>query len=763
MEKVKRVEKTTTLILDDEVPRLPKRGGGFARASMGDYGEKAAHEVSRFASETPASTALRVLQMALQPFQSGAVTSIRKAWLNIRVSISRARLDRQRKTWSLETSNRIMPAGGGRLVNTTRSMGSTLFLFGKLIVGVALLCEICALPLGFSETASKSAAPKMTDEQIIADLRSRMDRAAAENKFSGAVLVAKNGKILFEHAYGLADRAFNAPNKLDTKFNLGSMGKMFTAVSILQLAQEGKLSLNDTLIKYLPDYPDKDIASKITIHQLLTHTSGLPDMFNDKFMHAAKDEHRTLDTFLPFFTGQPLDFEPGSKWSYSNSGYILLGLVIEHVSGESYQDYVREHVFRPAGMINTDNYNIDDNIPNLALGYTFMGDNMQPLPPGQVRSSVFSMITRGGSAGGGYSTVEDLLRFSQALQGHKLLNQQYTDLDMTGKVLENKDGSVKYAYGLMDDRVNGVRIVGHSGGAPGVSSNLDMYPDLGYTVAIMSNIDFGVFFPNSILQLELTGQEIPPAIHLPQDALQAFAGRYDPIRPPDAPAGMTMPPMVITADKEGLWLDIGMKRRLLPFSPTEFFDSEILGIHHIFTKDEKGQMTMTVTGLGHPMKAIKESANQAVEANPSQAERPSPGPGARMYGSGPGGAPPTLPAAPSSVNKPQAIHLPAEVLKSFVGQYTPVLPGGTEPPPGMPPIDVKADQEGLVVTFAEPHKFLPLSPLEFFNVENPASRLTFTKNEKGQITGFTNTGLSTKSAGGEDLGGPNEIKATKLP
>jgi CubicO group peptidase (beta-lactamase class C family) len=322
-------------------------------------------------------------------------------------------------------------------------------------------------------------------------------------------------------------------------------------VSILQLAQEGKLSLNDTLIKDLPDYPDKDIARKITIHQLLIHTSGLPDMFNEKFMHAAKDEHRTLDSFLPFFTGKPLEFKPGSKWSYSNSGFIVLGLVIEHLSRESYQDYVREHVFKPAGMINTDNYNIDDDIPNLALSYTFMGNNMHPLPVGQVRSNVFMSIARGGAAGGGYSTVEDLLHFSQALEGHKLLNQQYTDLDMTGKIVERKSGSVKYAYGLEEDLANGVRIVGHSGGAPGVSSNLDIYPDLGYTVVIMSNLDFGVPVANSRLRMELTGQEVPQAIHLPQEALKTFTGMYAPVPPPDAPK-MRMLPVEITADQGAL-------------------------------------------------------------------------------------------------------------------------------------------------------------------------------------------------------------------
>src|SRR5262249_39312962 len=148
-------------------------------------------------------------------------------------------------------------------------------------------------------------------------------------RFSGVVLVAKNDRILFERAYGFANHAFNAPNKTDTKFNLASMGKMFTGASILQLAEQGKLSLDDTVLKVVPDYPNKDAASKVTIHQLLTHTAGMPDYVGKEFMQAPKNQFTSVDSFLRMFVDKPLQFEPGTQFSYSNGGFIVLGKVIE--------------------------------------------------------------------------------------------------------------------------------------------------------------------------------------------------------------------------------------------------------------------------------------------------------------------------------------------------------------------------------------------------------------------------------------------------
>ena len=189
-------------------------------------------------------------------------------------------------------------------------------------------------------------------------------------RFSGAVIVALNGEPLLEKAYGLADRSTNTPNQVDTKFNLGSMNKMFTAVSILQLVEQDRLSLDNTIMDILPDYPNSTVAGAVTIEQLLTHTSGMGDCFTGEFFTTPAEQLKTVDGYLPLFVNQPLQFAPGTQYSYSNAGYIVLGLIIEKITGQSYFDYVRENIYLPAGMVNTNAFELDAVVSNLAIGYT---------------------------------------------------------------------------------------------------------------------------------------------------------------------------------------------------------------------------------------------------------------------------------------------------------------------------------------------------------------------------------------------------------
>jgi D-alanyl-D-alanine carboxypeptidase len=306
--------------------------------------------------------------------------------------------------------------------------------------------------------------------------------------FPARVLLARDGTPIFKHAYGLASKAWNAPNRIDTKFNLGSMNKMFTAVAIARFVEQGKLSFTDPISKVWPDYPNKMVADKVTIHHLLTHTSGLGDYFNDKFMEASRDRFRTVHDYLPLFVNEPLLFEPGARWSYSNAGFMVLGGILEKVSGRSYFDEVREHVYKPAGMVNTDAYEMDRDVPNLAIGYTKMGLSGEP-EPGPRRNNLFMHVIQGGPAGGGFSTVEDLLRFDVALRKHRLLSPATTDLVLAGKVKAPFGPDAKYAYGFIEERMNGKRITGHGGGFPGISAQLDMYLDQAYTVAVLSNYE----------------------------------------------------------------------------------------------------------------------------------------------------------------------------------------------------------------------------------------------------------------------------------
>jgi D-alanyl-D-alanine carboxypeptidase len=331
------------------------------------------------------------------------------------------------------------------------------------------------------------APPRVSQDAALTALRAELDKRAAADSFAGAVLVAKNGKPVFKAAYGLADREKKTPNQLDTQFRIGSMNKMFTAVSVLQLAQAGKIKLTDPLGKYLTDYPNKELASKVTIHHLLTHTGGTGDFFGPEF-----DKHRlelrTLQDYVKLYGQRGLEFEPGSKWAYSNYGFLLLGVLIEKVSGQSYYDYVAEHVYKPAGMTLTASLAEDQVVSGRSIGYTHRrprgsGDGASPEA---WRPNTDTLPYRGTSAGGGYSTVEDLLRFANALENHKLLDAEHTELLTTGKV---DTGGGKYGYGFGDRSFGGIHCFGHGGGAPGMNGDLEICPKAGYVVTVLSNID----------------------------------------------------------------------------------------------------------------------------------------------------------------------------------------------------------------------------------------------------------------------------------
>jgi CubicO group peptidase (beta-lactamase class C family) len=327
-------------------------------------------------------------------------------------------------------------------------------------------------------------AKKMTEAEMAKELDALVQKLAGADLFSGAVLLAKDGKVIYQKAFGTANKDFNAPNKLDTKFNLGSMNKMFTAVAIAQLVERGKLSFDDPLSKFLPEFPDKESAEKIKIKQILTHTAGLGGYFSRKFVESSRDRFRTVDDMMKLAKEEKIQFEPGSKWQYSNTGFLVLGAVVEKASGQTYFDYVRENIYKPAGMINSDCYELDRVNTNLAVGYE------KDFTDGGIRfrNNIFSHVLRGGPQGGGYSTVEDLLRFDVALRSGKLVGQEYVKLLLSAKP-DLK--SPQYGYGFQIDTQN--QVAGHGGGFEGISSNLDMFLSSGYTGVVMSNYGMGAF------------------------------------------------------------------------------------------------------------------------------------------------------------------------------------------------------------------------------------------------------------------------------
>ena len=307
--------------------------------------------------------------------------------------------------------------------------------------------------------------------------------AAGRDEFSGVVLVAKGERTIFHRAYGLADRSWGIPNRLDTSFNLASMNKMFTAVAIAQLIEAGKLHLDDTLGTILPDYPNKDAARTITIAHLLSHTAGLGMLF-DRPGFDRRKRYRTSSDYFPLFAAEPLLFEPGTASAYSNEGFVVLGAIVEKLTGLSYFDYVRERIFHPLGMSHTDSYAIDDVVPNLAVGYARYEDD--PLGIGPRRPNWIFLQWKGSAAGGGYSTTGDLLKFVQALRHGRLVRRGLVDT-----LLAPHGQGGWYGYGFQVQEVGGKQVRGHGGGGPGsgISSELGWFLDGSYVVIVLGNYD----------------------------------------------------------------------------------------------------------------------------------------------------------------------------------------------------------------------------------------------------------------------------------
>ena len=339
------------------------------------------------------------------------------------------------------------------------------------------------------KTASRPKVIKIkrvSDKDLAKQLDEKITHMVDKDEFSGVVLIARNSKPFYEKAFGMANRENNIVNNIKTKFNLASLSKMFTSIAIAQLVEAGKISFSDTLIKVLPEYPNKEVASRITIHQLLTHTSGLGDVFTQEFFDLQdKGELKNTLDWYKTFVHYPLAFEPGSQFKYSNAGYIVLGAIIEKLSGQDYYSYIKEHITKPLGINSTEFYSTDDNKLDIAKPYTFYPEGMEQVDKIQ---EFKNLAYRGSAAGGGYSTAEDLLKFMVALREYKLLNKELTEMLVTTKV-KSADGMPDWAYGCFDSNAYGIRTVGHGGTIPGVSTMAEIYWDYDCYVIILANID----------------------------------------------------------------------------------------------------------------------------------------------------------------------------------------------------------------------------------------------------------------------------------
>jgi CubicO group peptidase (beta-lactamase class C family) len=377
----------------------------------------------------------------------------------------------------------------------------------------ALLLCLSSLA-AFAQAQLRASNPTARMQQVIANY-------VDDKSFMGTVLVVQDGTTLIDQGYGSADLEWNIPNSSTTRFRLGSITKQFTAASILLLQERGKLNIEDPISKYMPDAPAA--WSKITLYNVLTHTSGIPSFTGFPDYRSTEWKDTTPTELVARFRDKPLDFEPGTKFSYSNSGYVLLGYLIERISGESYGDFLQQNIFTPLGMTST---GIDSNaaiLPQRAQGY-------RRSPHGIEHDGYISM-TIPFSAGALYSTTGDLLRWEQGLFGGRILKPESL-AKMTTPFKNN------YGCGVVIRTVDGHKLITHGGGIEGFNTSLNYYPDDKLTVIILGNLTGGA--PDQIasnLGKVALGQPVilpseRKAIELSPEVLSQYIGTY---RMTDAP------------------------------------------------------------------------------------------------------------------------------------------------------------------------------------------------------------------------------------
>ena len=387
--------------------------------------------------------------------------------------------------------------------------------------------------------------------------------------FMGSVLVAKDGKAVFSQSYGMADLEWSVPNSPTTRFNIASMTKQFTAAAILLLEDRGKLKTDDMVKKYLPDAPAS--WDKITIYHLLTHTSGIPD-------DAAKYEPGPPDKLV--FNDKPLNFQPGEQWAYTNLGYIVLGYLLEKITGQSYEQFVQENIFKPLGMNDSGLTSFVNIIPRRASGYWPGGNGLENAERPDARI--------GFSAGSLYSTTEDLLRWEQGLFGGKLLSAASLR-KMTTPFKSD------YACGLHVSRVNGRLMLEHDGNNIGFNSDMAYYSEERIAVIVLANLNGTVTGEMTKALAAVAHGETPlaPSVHreipLPKEVLARYAGTYQ------------FPRYSLKMVPEGNHLlvefDNGGTLPVFPESETRFFSKPWPDLFE-FSKNDKGEFTVLTRHRG---------------------------------------------------------------------------------------------------------------------------------------------------------------------
>ena len=431
--------------------------------------------------------------------------------------------------------------------------------------------------------------PLLKPEKII----DAMFREILTNNSPGAaVLVARNGKILFEKGYGLANIGDRVPVTPLTKFRIGSMTKQFTAAAILKLHEQGKLNLDDKLSKFIPEYPR---GHEVTIHQLLTHTSGVNDYGLKPDFLKRVGTHIEPEELIKLFENGPYEFDPGTKWFYDNCGYVLLAFIIEKVSGEKNEDYLRETFFEPLGMTNTAVYNASDILEHEASGYSYQD--------GKVKKALYWDMSWGHGSGNLYSTVGDLYRWYEALFNGKALNKAsleaaFTPVHTPDDDTPRFDG---YGYGFMLQKLRGLNEVCHGGCLHGFLSYMLRIPKENLTVAILQNAalqsppGMHIGLAEEIAQLYLTDKMEPAPTFVVDKTVSprvydTYVGRYFDL--------LSEGGLFVSKVGDRLFARCAPHAdfEIFPTSETEFF-SKTADEQITFVKDEKGAVIKAIHRL----------------------------------------------------------------------------------------------------------------------------------------------------------------------
>ncbi|MEW6207059.1 MAG: serine hydrolase domain-containing protein [Acidobacteriota bacterium] len=409
--------------------------------------------------------------------------------------------------------------------------------------------------------------------------------------FSGAILIARGGKILLSKGYGMANYELDAPNTPQTRFHIASISKTFTAAAIMILEERRLLSVNDPLAKFIPDYASGD---KITIHHLLTHTSGIPNV-NDFADYDAKSKFpQTTDSLVAMFKNRPLLFQPGARYSYSNSNYNLLAFIIEKVSGKSYGDFLRENIFDPLRMRDTaHDARPQSLIKNRACGYV-------PVGARELENAPYLDWTIKTGNGSLYSTVEDLYKWDRALYTEKILKRATLDKIFTPHI----DG---VGYGWFVSRRHNRRAIRMNGRSPGFQCEIQRYTDDNLFVAVLSNYYSGALNIDDIAAIALGEKyeafELARSGRIDPKQLDSLTGRYQ------GGADFIRPNARLAVERRGddLFLNWGggFASALIPLADGSFLD-RLFGGRVSFVKDDKGAVTQLIwhSGRDYPARRV---------------------------------------------------------------------------------------------------------------------------------------------------------------